>query len=193
MGNALVNIYNAGHFRLNKTGLVVANWLGGMFGVDRFMRRQYGLGTLKLLTVGGWGFWYLADAIIATVKAAETPGPDFIMDFAGGYAPVDPYMMQQLPPTMPPYQPHFLEPGFGSVPFGQQNPYGAPLSPAEQQAALENIHAYQQQQFNEQLRQQVLKHQQTANPLPPQQTPPPQPRLLTDQELWDQAFNEGLQ
>lgn len=41
----------------------------GMYGVDRFFRGQIGLGILKLLTFGGLGFWYLADAGIAIYKS----------------------------------------------------------------------------------------------------------------------------
>lgn len=41
----------------------------GMYGVDRMVRGQVGLGILKLLTAGGLGFWYLADAGIAIYKS----------------------------------------------------------------------------------------------------------------------------
>ena len=40
-----------------------------MYGVDRFCRGQVALGVFKILTFGGLGFWYLADLIIAIVKA----------------------------------------------------------------------------------------------------------------------------
>lgn len=41
----------------------------GMYGVDRMVRGQIGLGILKLMTAGGLGFWYLADAGIAIYKS----------------------------------------------------------------------------------------------------------------------------
>jgi len=41
----------------------------GIYGVDRFVRGQTVLGVLKLATFGGFGFWYLADALIAFHKA----------------------------------------------------------------------------------------------------------------------------
>lgn len=46
----------------------------GIFGVDRFCRGQVVLGLLKLLTFGGFGFWYLADWAIAMIKS-----------YSGGY------------------------------------------------------------------------------------------------------------
>lgn len=45
----------------------------GMYGVDRFVRGQVGLGVLKILTFGGLGFWYLADAGIAIYKSYLAP------------------------------------------------------------------------------------------------------------------------
>lgn len=45
----------------------------GIYGVDRMVRGQVGLGVLKLLTAGGLGFWYLADAGIAIYKSYMAP------------------------------------------------------------------------------------------------------------------------
>lgn len=39
----------------------------GIYGADRFARGQIGLGLLKLLTFGGFGFWYLYDAAVAII------------------------------------------------------------------------------------------------------------------------------
>jgi len=45
------------------------NFVFGMYGADRFARGQAALGVFKLLTFGGFGFWYIADLIIAIVRA----------------------------------------------------------------------------------------------------------------------------
>lgn len=56
--------------QLNKHLFVwLFNFVFGMYGADRFARGQAALGVAKLLTFGGFGLWYLADLIIAIVKA----------------------------------------------------------------------------------------------------------------------------
>ena len=47
----------------------VFSFMLGMYGGDRFVRGQVGLGLLKLLTFGGFGFWYLADLMVAMGKS----------------------------------------------------------------------------------------------------------------------------
>ena len=47
----------------------VFSFLLGIYGVDRFARGQIGLGLLKMLTFGGFGFWYLADVVVAALQS----------------------------------------------------------------------------------------------------------------------------
>ena len=66
----------------------VFNFVCGMYGVDRFVRGQIPLGVLKVLTFGGLGIWYLADLIIAMVKAYATDyadEEDMYFDVLGRY------------------------------------------------------------------------------------------------------------
>ena len=60
----------------------------GIYGVDRFARGQIGLGLLKLLTFGGFGFWYLADVIMAIMQSYVGPyrdEEDLLFDQFGRY------------------------------------------------------------------------------------------------------------
>lgn len=45
------------------------SFLLGIYGVDRFVRGQIGLGILKLMTFGGFGFWAIADVVVAASKS----------------------------------------------------------------------------------------------------------------------------
>lgn len=60
----------------------------GLYGADRFMRGQFGLGLLKLFTFGGFGFWYFADLLIAFQKSysgAFRDSEDLMFDYYGNY------------------------------------------------------------------------------------------------------------
>ena len=60
----------------------------GMYGVDRFARGQVGLGLLKLMTFGGFGFWYLADLLVAIMQSYVGPyrdDDDLLFDQFGRY------------------------------------------------------------------------------------------------------------
>ena len=82
--------YSAKEKRVNKNVFAwVCNFLFGCIGVDRFVRGQAGLGILKLLTVGGCGFWALIDWIVSLSKAYGANGfknEDTILFINGKYA-----------------------------------------------------------------------------------------------------------
>ena len=42
----------------------IISWSVGVFGADRFYKGDIGLGVLKLITLGGFGIWYLVDALV---------------------------------------------------------------------------------------------------------------------------------
>ncbi|MCK9266170.1 TM2 domain-containing protein [bacterium] len=51
----------------------------GELGVDRFYMGYIGLGILKLLTLGGFGVWWLIDIIlIATGKLTDAEGNQLV-------------------------------------------------------------------------------------------------------------------
>ncbi len=54
--------------RLNWVVTLVLSIILGGLGVDRFMMRQVGWGILKLITLGGFGIWWLIDWILIATK-----------------------------------------------------------------------------------------------------------------------------
>ena len=63
----------------------LASVIFGTIGADRFMRGQIGIGIVKLITLGGFGIWWLADAAIAIYKAYEIADNN-LMFIDGRYA-----------------------------------------------------------------------------------------------------------
>jgi len=58
------------------TALVISIFLGEL-GIDRFYLGYTGLGIIKLITVGGFGIWWIIDIIkIATGKMKDAKGND---------------------------------------------------------------------------------------------------------------------
>ena len=60
-------VFLMNEWRYLVTGTVLS-WLLGFLGADRFYKGQIGLGLLKIVTFGGFGIWYLIDAIIWTME-----------------------------------------------------------------------------------------------------------------------------
>ncbi len=50
---------------------LILSLIGGMIGIDRFFIRDTGLGILKLITLGGFGIWYIADLILIHGRTRE--------------------------------------------------------------------------------------------------------------------------
>lgn len=50
----------------------IISWALGYLGVDRFYKGEGALGVLKLITFGGFGLWWLIDAIIWTKELGES-------------------------------------------------------------------------------------------------------------------------
>ncbi|NUJ97496.1 NINE protein [Candidatus Gracilibacteria bacterium] len=50
---------------INPRTLFYFSLFGGLFGLDKFYQGKYILGLLKLITVGGYGIWWLIDVILA--------------------------------------------------------------------------------------------------------------------------------
>ncbi len=54
--------------KVNWIGALIVSILVGSLGVDRFMMGKVGLGILKLITLGGFGVWWLIDVILIATK-----------------------------------------------------------------------------------------------------------------------------
>jgi hypothetical protein len=56
-------------------------WLLGFFGVDRFYLGKVGTGILKLLTLGGFGIWWLIDLILTLAGVQRDKEGRLLPDF----------------------------------------------------------------------------------------------------------------
>lgn len=54
--------------KVNWVLCLVMSVVFGWIGVDRFMMGKVGTGLLKLITLGGIGFWWLVDIILIATK-----------------------------------------------------------------------------------------------------------------------------
>lgn len=52
----------------------ILSWTLGWFGADRIYKNEVGLGILKLITCGGFGVWWLVDALIWTRALGAVKG-----------------------------------------------------------------------------------------------------------------------
>lgn len=55
----------------NPMTIMIVSIILGCFGVDRFMCGDIGIGVLKLLTLGGFGIWWIIDIFIVPKKVKE--------------------------------------------------------------------------------------------------------------------------
>lgn len=57
------------------------SWLLGFLGVDRFYLGKIGTGILKLLTIGGFGVWWLIDLILTLAGVQRDKQGRLLPDF----------------------------------------------------------------------------------------------------------------
>lgn len=55
---------------------MVVSWSFGWLGADRFYKGDIGLGILKLITLGGFGVWWVVDAALWTRDLGMTFAKD---------------------------------------------------------------------------------------------------------------------
>lgn len=48
--------------------ILIISLLAGYLGLDRFYRGEVALGVIKLITLGGFGVWYIVDLVIAAYR-----------------------------------------------------------------------------------------------------------------------------
>lgn len=57
---------------VNHTTVLILSIFLGWLGVDRFYMGQIGWGIFKLLTLGGYGIWWIIDIILIATKKIGT-------------------------------------------------------------------------------------------------------------------------
>jgi len=57
--------------RVNKYFYAVVCMCMGLFGYDRFLRGQVGLGIFKIITLGALGIWAFIDVVITLTKIGK--------------------------------------------------------------------------------------------------------------------------
>jgi TM2 domain-containing membrane protein YozV len=60
-------------YRWLLVGMIIS-WSLGFLGADRFYKGEVGMGMFKLMTFGGFGFWWLVEALMWTKRLGEYKG-----------------------------------------------------------------------------------------------------------------------